>query len=75
MRQVVSHIIMPFITGVGLGMAFCVGLCMLDVGGLWTLVRSANAQLDFVFELVRFASLFGILSVATHNALGLVCDQ
>lgn len=75
MRQVVLHVAIPFITGFGLGGAFCAGLCILDVGGLWTLICSTDMQMNLVVEFVRFASLFGILSVATHHAFSFVCDR
>ena len=75
MKQIGWHVIAPFVIGFGLGVAFCTGLCILDVGGIWSLADAADAKLDLALEFAWFASLFGILSCATHHAMGLVWDR
>ena len=74
MRGMLLNVVVPFLTGFCVGLTFGLGLYLLDVGGLWSLVNSSDASADLLFELIRFACAFGILSIATHYGMGLVSD-
>ena len=74
MRGMLLNVVVPFLTGFCVGLTFGLGLYLLDVGGLWSLVNSSDARADLLFELIRFACAFGILSIATHYGMGLVPD-
>ena len=75
MNQIIWHIVAPFAVGFSLGGVFCAGLCVLDVGGFWTLANSTNAKMPLLLEFAWFASLFGTLSFATHHAMRLVWNR
>jgi hypothetical protein len=75
MAQLFRQIVAPFMTGFGMGAVLCASICYLDVGGIWSLFRASEAPVSLALECVRFASLFGILAVGTHQAIGFVCDR
>jgi hypothetical protein len=75
MRQMFREIVAPFLTGFGVGGALCVSIFLLDIGGIRSLAGAADMPINLGLECVRFASLFGILSVGTHQAIGFVCDR
>ena len=72
MREAFAHIVAPFATGFVAGGLFCLGVYAFDIGGIGSLIWSAGREADLAIELIRFASAFGCLSVATYHGLALL---
>lgn len=69
-----TDLVVPFFIGFALGIVFCLGLYLMDVGGIRTLALAADVGSNLIIELLRFSVAFGIASVVTCFGLGLVAD-
>lgn len=66
MRDVLRNVLVPYAIGFGLGALLCLGLLLLNVGGLWTLIGKSDHYAYLFLLFFLFANVFGGLSAATY---------
>ena len=69
LRLLVVHIVIPFVTGAGLGAVFLGPIYWLDVGGMRTLLAASGGDI-LEIGLVPVACAFGALAIGTNQAIG-----
>ena len=71
LRPLVIHVVVPFLTGAGLGTFFLGAIYWLDVGGMLTLL-TANGGNILDIGLIPVACALGALAIGTNQAIGWV---
>ena len=75
MRKLATHLIFPFLTGFCFGVVLCLGIYLLNVGGIRSLVNASGSHTSLLLELIRFSCAIGFLSIATYFGMGLAADR
>ena len=72
LRALVIHIVVPFLTGAGLGTFFLGAIYWLDVGGMRTLLTANGGN---ILGLIPVACAFGALAIGTNQAIGFLMEN
>lgn len=74
LKPLVIHIVVPFLTGAGLGTFFLGAIYWLDVGGMRTLL-TANGGNILDIGVIPVACAFGALAIGTNQAIGFLMEN